>query len=113
MLVFALLLTLAADDLTPQKAAQVEKDREKAMADVAKKYGNKKSSELSPDERREMIQDQRAAENGVLEKNGVDAKDMARYQTKMGADDRAAAKNERERLDKKDADDKKAADAKA
>lgn len=113
MLALALLLTLAADELTPAKAAKVQKDRDQAMADIAKKYGNKKSSELTPDERRAMIQDQSAAETSVLEKNDVDAKDLARYEARMSKDDRAATKTERERLDKKEADDKKAAEAKA
>ena len=110
MIAFALLLALAADDLSPEKAAKVQKDREKAMADVAKKYGNKKSSELSQDERREMIRDQRAAETAVLDKNGVDPKEFARYEAKMSLNDRAATKAERERLDRKEQDDKKAAE---
>jgi hypothetical protein len=112
MLAFALFLALTADDLTPEKAAKVQKDRDQAMADVAKKYGNKKSSELSSDERREMIQDQRAAESAVMEKNGTDPKEFARYEAKMSLDDRAATRAERERLDKKDEDEKKAAEEK-
>lgn len=108
MIAFALLLTLAADDLNPEKAAKIQKDRDKAMADVAKKYGNKKSSELSQDERREMIRDQREADSAVLDKHGVDAKDFARYEAKMSLQDRAATKAERERLDKKEQEDKKA-----
>lgn len=110
MIAFALLLALAADDLSPEKAAKVQKDRDKAMSDVAKKYGNKKSSELSQDERREMIRDQRAAETAVLDKNGVDPKEFARYEAKMSLNDRAATKAERERLDRKEQDDKKTAD---
>jgi hypothetical protein len=112
MIALALLLTLAADDLTPEKAAKVQKDRDQAMADVSKKYGNKKSSELTSDERREMIKDQRAAETNVLEKNNVDAKEFARYEAKMNLSDRAATKAARENLDKKEAEDKKAADDK-
>src|SRR5438105_2637080 len=109
MLALALCLTLAADDLNPEKAAKVQKDRDDAMADIAKKYGNKKSSELSQDERRDMIQEQRAAENAVMEKNGVDPKEMARYEAKMNLADRAATKAEREKLDQKVEEEKKAA----
>ncbi|MBK7859538.1 MAG: hypothetical protein IPJ65_13160 [Archangiaceae bacterium] len=113
MLAFAaLLLALAADDLTPEKAAKVQKDRDAAMAEVAKKYGNKKSSELSSDERREMIRDQREAESAVLEKNNVDGKELARYEAKMSLDDRAATRAERDRLDKKEQNEKKAAEQK-
>lgn len=111
MLALVVVLALAADDLTPQKAAKVQKDLDQANADVAKKYGNKKSSELSQDERREMIRDQRAAEIAVLDKNGVDPKEYARYEAKMNMADRAATKDARVALDKKEADDKKAAEA--
>ncbi len=107
-----LLVTLGADDLNPEKAAKIQKDRDTAMAEIAKKYGNKKSSELSQDERREMIREQRAAENSVLEKNNVDPKEYARYEARMSLSDRAATKDARAALDKKDADDKKAAEAK-
>lgn len=111
MVGLALLLSvLAIDDLTPEKAAAVQRDREKAMADVAKKFGNKKSSELSPGERREMIHDQRAAESVVLEKHRVDAKELARYEAKMNLTDRAATKQEKERLEKKEANEKAAAE---
>jgi len=112
MVALALLcLALGADDLNPQKAAKIQKDMDAAMADVAKKYGGKKSSELSTDERREMIRDQRAAEASVLEKNNVDAKEYARYEMKMNLADRAATKEAREQLDKQEAE-KKAAEAK-
>jgi hypothetical protein len=110
MLALALALALLADELTPQKAAQVQHDREKALAAIAQKYGNKPSSELSQDERREMIRDQRAAEDAVLAKNGVDAKAMARYEATLSLSERAAEKNEKQRLEKKDADDKQAAE---
>lgn len=113
MLALALVLTLGADELTPDKAAQVQHDRDKAMADVSKKYGNKKSSELSSDERREMIRDQREADKQVLEKNGVEAKDMARYEARMNLSDREATKAAKERIEQKEAADKKAAEAKA
>jgi hypothetical protein len=110
----ALILSLlAADDLTPAKAAQVQHDRDKAMADIDKKYGNKQPSELSQDERREMIRDQREAEDKVLEKHGVNAKDMARYEARMNLGERDAAKAELKKIEKKEEDDKKAAAEKA
>lgn len=113
MVALALLcFALGADDLSPEKVAKVERDRDAALAEVAKKYGNKKSSELSSEERREMIRDQRAAENAVLEKNNVDAKEYARYEAKMSLADRAATTSARAALDKKEADAKKAAETK-
>src|SRR5262245_29293657 len=113
MLVLAIALLLTADDLTPDKAAKVQRDREKAMDAISKKYGNKKSSELSSDERREMIREQRAAENDVLEKNGVDPKEFARYEARMSLSDRAATKQAKDDLDKKEEAEKKAAADKA
>ncbi|MBL8957976.1 MAG: hypothetical protein JNK82_44795 [Myxococcaceae bacterium] len=107
------LLALGADDLNPEKAAKVQKDRDTAMADIAKKYGNKKSTELSQDERREMIREQRAAENAVLEKNNVDPKEFARYEAKMSLSDRTATNNARALLDQKEVEAKKAAEQKA
>jgi hypothetical protein len=101
VLALAALLLFAAD-LTPEKAAKVQRDRDKALEQINKKYGNKKPSELTTDERREMIAEQRAAESAVLEQNGVEAKEMARYEAKMSLSDRAAAKAERERLDKQE-----------
>jgi hypothetical protein len=108
-----LLLALGADDLNPEKAAKVQKDRDTAMADIAKKYGNKKSTELSQDDRREMIREQRAAENAVLEKNNVDPKEFARYEAKMSLSDRSATNNARALLDQKEVEAKKAAEQKA
>ena len=82
----------ASDDLTPEKAAKIEHETNKALDAVDKKYGNKKSSELSSDERREVIRDRAAAEREVLEKNDVKAADYIKYTGHMNKDDRAATK---------------------
>jgi hypothetical protein len=109
MLALAAQLALA-DDITPEQAAKVERENKKAQEDVAKKYGNKKSSEMSADERREMIADQKAANAKVLEKNGVSAKDYARYEVTANGAQRDAAKASGAALDKKEADQKAAAE---
>ncbi|MBL8914792.1 MAG: hypothetical protein JNM17_29065 [Archangium sp.] len=86
-------LALNADDGIPlQQQAQIESDQAKAQAEVAKKYGNRKSSEMSQDERRQMIKDQAAADKAVLEKAGVDPKQWAREQMKRSRSDYATAK---------------------
>ncbi len=78
-----LCLALVSDEPIPaEKAAVVTREQQKAQADVGAKYGNKKSSELSPDERRQMVKDQSAADKAVLDKNGVDAKQWARESMK-------------------------------
>lgn len=93
---------LAEDDLTPEKAAKIERDQTKALEAVDKKYGNKKSSELSNDERREAIRDRAAAEREVLEKNDVSAKAYTQYTSKMSVEDRAATKAAGARLEEKE-----------
>lgn len=90
-LVIALALT-ADDGISLETQAQIEREQEKAQAEVAKKYGNKKSSELSPDERRQMIKDQAEAERQVLEKAGVDPKQYARDSIKRSRSDYAKQK---------------------
>lgn len=106
-------LTALAGELTPDQAAAVRRDRQKAIDDVAKKYGNKKSSELSAEERRQMIRDQNEAVGKVLEKHNVDAKELARWEASASSADRSAAKDKSAALDKQEADAKKAAEAKA
>lgn len=97
-----------ADDVTPEQAAKVERDNKAAQEEISKKYGNKKSSELSADERREMIADQKAASAKVLEKNGVSAKDYARFEATASGSQREAAKASGAALDKKEAEKKEA-----
>jgi hypothetical protein len=75
-------LILSADEVPPDKAAAIELQQQKAQAEVSAKYGNKKLSELSQDERRQMVRDSVEADKKVLEKNGVDAKDWQRQQMK-------------------------------
>ena len=45
----ALLIHAAADEVTPAQTATIERDQAKAQAQVSKKYGDKKPSELTPD----------------------------------------------------------------
>jgi hypothetical protein len=107
LMVSVLALPVLASDVDPDTAAQVGRDRQKALDEVAKKYGNKKSSELSGDERRARVKDEAEAVSRVLDKHGVSAKDMARYEAKSSPAERNARAAE---LEKKDAD-KRAADA--
>ena len=116
ILLLAVLLSgavVAAGDLTPEKIAQTNRERQKALDEVAKKYGNRKSSELSSDERRQMIRDQDEAVAKVYEKNGVDAKELAKHEATGSSSERAAVREKTSALEKKEADDKKAAEAAA
>ncbi|MER2564799.1 MAG: hypothetical protein ABTQ32_29000 [Myxococcaceae bacterium] len=76
----ALSLTLAADEFDAERAASIEREQAKEAAAVTAKYGNRKSTELSRDERSEMIREQAAAQQKVLDKYGVSPKEWARAQ---------------------------------
>ena len=104
-----LLLAAAPDDLSPEKAAVIEREQAKATSAVAEKYGNKKPNELSRDERSQMIRDQAKAEKQVLEKNGVEAKAWARYGAKQSREDLAKTKAATKALDAKEKADEEAA----
>lgn len=88
-----------ADPPSPAEMAKIQHDVAKAQKEVDKKYEGR---ELSPEEKKQQIKDRAAAENGVLEKAGVDRKDYARASAKMSKEDRAALANENEKLDKKE-----------
>ena len=92
----------ADDELTPEKSAKIEREKTKALDAVDKKYGNKKPSELSNDERREVIRDHATAEREVLEKNGTSAAAYTRYTGHMNREDRAATKAADAKLEEKE-----------
>ena len=92
-----------AEDLTPAKRAKLQKEQQKAAEAVEKKYGNKKPSELSADERRSLMQEKAAAERAVLEKEGVDPKEFARSGMKQSREERADTDAAAKDLDAKEA----------
>lgn len=102
----------AGEDLTPQNVAKIQNETAKAQAEIDKKYGNKKNSELSADERRSMQKEKAAAEREVLEKHGTDVKSFSRASSKMGREDRAATEAATKDLEKKDAEAPAAAEPK-
>ena len=57
---------------------------------------------MDNDERRAVIEEQKAAQKEVLEKNGTDEKEYAHYSARMNKEQRDDAKREREKLDDKD-----------
>ncbi len=99
-------VTAVAQDLNPAMAAQIEHEQQKKFDEIDRKHGNKLPSEMSQDERRDIIHERAAAEEEVFEKHKVDRKDYTQYITKMGLDDRAAMKDAAKRLDEKDAEEK-------
>lgn len=104
-----LCLALVADEpVAPEKAAVIERGQQKAQAEVSAKYGNKKATELSPDERKAMAKDLADADKAVLDKNGVDPKQWARESIKKDRDSYARGKQLVKELEEKE----KAAEAK-
>lgn len=105
-------LAVHADDLTPEKRAKLQREQQKAAEAVEKKYGNKKPSELSPDERRSQLKEKAAAQRDVLEKAGVDPKDFARSGSKLSREEKANTDAAAKDLEAKEAADAKAGDGK-
>ena len=79
----------AAEPLSAQDLAKVNREMKKAADAVSKKYGDKK--DLSPEARKAMMNEQAQAARAVLEKSGLDAKDVARATAKNGKDVEAAS----------------------
>ncbi|MET0403109.1 MAG: hypothetical protein ABW123_11935, partial [Cystobacter sp.] len=73
-----------AEDLSPEKLARIRRDEKAAMEQVNAKHGGKQSSEMDSAERRQMIQEQQEALQGVMEQHGVSRKDYARQVARMG-----------------------------
>ena len=94
----------AGDDLNPENMAKIQSEQTKASEAVDKKYGNKKASELSPDERKAMSREKGEAERAVLDKHGVDSKSFARANAKMSREDRSATDAAAKNIEKKDAE---------
>lgn len=100
-------LCLTAGPLSPRETAVIERENEKAQAEVAAKYGNRKLTEMTTDERRSMMKDQADAERKVLEKHNVSANDWAKaseYVSRKDMAERKAIKKELEEKEKADAE---------
>lgn len=90
------------EGLTPEQIANIQRDEKAAEAKVQAAHGNKKSSELSAAERRQMIHEQQDAIQGVMDKHGVSRKDYARQTARMGPKGNAAVAEAEKSLEAKD-----------
>lgn len=91
-----------AQELSLEKVAQAEHARTKALDKVDKTFGNKKSSEMTREERKAHTSARADAEKTALEASGVSAKQLERHQAKMSRDDQKALKGRVEALKKAD-----------
>ncbi|MGV3622379.1 MAG: hypothetical protein ACO1OB_16295 [Archangium sp.] len=106
-LLTALCLSLVADELSLQQKAQIERDNDKAQAEVDKKYGNRPVNQLTPDERRSIMKDKAAAEQKVLDKHGITPQQWVKTTQKIQPkewEDRKAAKQKLEEKEAADAE---------
>lgn len=85
-LAVSLLLALAPEEFNADRIATIEREQAKEAAAVSEKYGNKKSTELSREERAAMVRDLAAADRKVLDKHGMSARDWARVQINKSKD---------------------------
>ncbi|MBL8917598.1 MAG: hypothetical protein JNJ54_01960 [Myxococcaceae bacterium] len=102
LLAVALCLELAPDEFDAERAATIEREQAKESAAINEKYGNKKSTELSREERSAMIRDQQAAEKKVLDKYGVSQKEWARAQMNRTRDQAAQVREADKALEAKE-----------
>jgi hypothetical protein len=73
-----------AGELTPEQLARIRRAEKAAVDKVNAAHGNKKSSELSAEERRQIIREQQEAVRKVMDDHGVSPKDYARQSARMG-----------------------------
>lgn len=89
-------------ELTPEKIAAIHHDEQAAQAKVDAAYGNRKPSEMSPEERQQAIRDQQAAGLTVMAKHGVSDKDYARRVARLSQEERDAVAREEKRLEEEE-----------
>ncbi len=90
------------EELTPERIAAIRRDEQAAQAKVDAAYGNRKSSEMSPEERQKAIEDQQSAALAVMEKHGVSDKDYARRVARLTLEEREAVEREEKRLEEEE-----------
>lgn len=110
-------LSLAQEELDAEKVARIRRDEQAALKEVNEKHGNKKSSELSNEERRQVIEEQSEASAKVMDKHGVTAKEYQRHTARLGPEGNAEVAAATKRLEaeeqaKKDAEAKRQAEPK-
>jgi hypothetical protein len=112
LLTFSPTVALAAE-LTPERVAEIKRDEQKALDKVNESHGNKKYSQMSNAERRQVAKEQEAATKEVLAKHGVDAKEYARYSAKLSRDDQGRVKTAEKAIETREAKEKADRDTKA
>jgi hypothetical protein len=92
-----------AEEVPPEKVAEVRHKQNQAEKKIEAKYGNKKPQEMSRDEFSAMQTEKSKARAEVLDKAGVNPKDFDRSAIKQNKADRAETEARIKELEKKDA----------
>ena len=105
-------LPVHAEDLPPERVAELRHKQKKAEQEVEAKHGNKKPKDMSKSEFEAVQGEKMKARQALLDKEGVNAKDYDRSQMKQNKAERSATEAKIKDLEKKDAEET-AAKAKA
>lgn len=113
-LTLALVLSLVASpalagELDAQTVAKIQLEKQQELERIAKAHGNRKPSEMSPAERKQVIREQAEADRRVLEKHRVEAKELARFTARMSRAQRAEVEAAAKALKAKQAEEAKGA----
>jgi hypothetical protein len=95
-------LALAQEALTPEQLALIRRDEKAALQRVSEAYGQRKPSEMTPEERRQVIRDQQSAVAAVLEKHAVSDKQYARQVARLSVEERNAVQEAARQLEAQD-----------
>jgi hypothetical protein len=78
----------AESELSPEAVARIQRDEKAALARVEAAYGNRPPSQLSQEERRQVVREQQAALEEVYARHQVSSKAFARHTARLGREER-------------------------
>lgn len=79
-----------AQELSLEEVARLQAERDKAVALVAKRFGDRPPGELSNLERRQQIAEEQQAIQQLLQKEGVDGKALSLREMRLTSEEQAA-----------------------
>lgn len=104
-------VAVAAEELSPERIAEIQRDQRQAQAAVEKEFGNRPPSELTNEQRAALIHKSQAAAQTVFAKHGVSGKDFATQVLKLDRQRLAAVEEAEASLEEKEEAAREAAEA--
>jgi hypothetical protein len=95
-----------AGDLSPEQVARIRAEQQAADERVRLAHEGRKPSEMDTEQRRQFLEDQRRANQEVLDKHGVTAKEFARASSRMSREEMGRADAEGRALKERKATEK-------